>query len=129
MRVQFGRALVCAMAVSLFARCGTSASESRGDFLLAVADETFVVRASDPETIRLLQENFRGRNQMFPTGPLRRGDGGFNAPWSWHFDPEGVRMAEVAIEVCDARPSYVETHLEDFLRGYCPWSARVVGLR
>jgi sterol desaturase/sphingolipid hydroxylase (fatty acid hydroxylase superfamily) len=114
----------------LVAGCG-SERDSRPDaeFLVAVDRETFVLRATDPETIRLATENFRGRNAMFPIGPLRRGDGGFNAPWSWHFDPDGVRMAEIAIEVCDGRPSYVEENLSDFLAGYCPWSARVVALR
>jgi sterol desaturase/sphingolipid hydroxylase (fatty acid hydroxylase superfamily) len=99
------------------------------EFLLAVDRETFVLRASDPETIRLATENFRGRNAMFPIGPLRPGGGGFNQPWSWHFDPDRVRMAEIAIEVCDGRPSYVQENLPDFLAGYCPWGARVVALR
>jgi sterol desaturase/sphingolipid hydroxylase (fatty acid hydroxylase superfamily) len=99
------------------------------EFLVAVDRETFVLRATDPETIRLATDNFRGRNATFPIGPLRAGAGGFNAPWSWHFDPDRVRMAEIAIEVCDGRPSYVEEQLQDFLAGYCPWGARVVGLR
>jgi sterol desaturase/sphingolipid hydroxylase (fatty acid hydroxylase superfamily) len=107
---------------------GEPARRPYGEFLVAVDRETFVLRATDPETIRLATENFRGRNAMFPIGPLRRGDG-FNPPWSWHFDPDRVRLTEVAIEVCDGRPSYVEEHLEDFLAGYCPWGARVVGLR
>lgn len=52
-------------------------------------------------------------------GPLRRGDGGFNAPWTWHLDPAETRFVEVAIEICDGRPSYVEAHQPDFPR-YCP---------
>ena len=99
------------------------------EFLVAVDRETFVLRATDAETIRLATENFRGRNAMFPIGPLRPGAGGFNGPWSWHFDPDRVRMAEIAIEVCDGRPSYVEENLQDFLGGYCPWGARVVAIR
>jgi alkylglycerol monooxygenase len=99
------------------------------EFLVAVDRETFVLRATDPETIRLATENFRGRNAMFPIGPLLPGPGGFNAPWSWHFDPDRVRMAEIAIEVCDGRPSYVEENLQDFLGTYCPWGARVVAIR
>jgi alkylglycerol monooxygenase len=105
------------------------ASRPYGEFLVAVDRETFVVRATDPDTVRLAIENFRGRNSMFPIGPLRQGDGGFNASWSWHFDPDRVRMTEVAIEVCDGQPSYVQQHLPDFLSGYCPWSARVVAVR
>ena len=39
-------------------------------------------------------------------------------------------MAEVAIEVCDATPSYVEANLDYFIQlgHYCPWSAQLVGL-
>jgi alkylglycerol monooxygenase len=111
--------------------CGDSDRASRpyGEFLVAVGQETFVLRATDPETIHLATENFSGRNRQFPIGPLLTGDGGFNAPWSWHFDPDRARMTELAIEVCDGTPSYVDEHLADFVSGYCPWSARVVALR
>lgn len=117
-------------AVFFFVGCDRDrAARPYVEFVVAVGRETFVLRATDPETIRLATENFRGRNAMFPIGPLLAGDGGFNAPWPWHFDPDHVRMAEIAIEICDGRPSYVAEHLQDFLAGYCPWGARVVGLR
>jgi hypothetical protein len=112
----------------LLPACSDDPSEIEAEFVVSVADETFVMRVRDPETIRLAQENIERRNQRFPIGPLRRGDGGFNAPWSWHFDPAEVRMTELAIEVCDGRPSYVEAHLADF-PAYCPWGARVIRRR
>jgi hypothetical protein len=120
-------ALGCLMSAS----CGTSEpSAPFVDFVVAVTDETFVLRASDPETIAAAYENLRGGNARFPIGPLRQGDGGFNAPWSWHIDPDEARLTEVAIEVCDGRPSYVEEHVEDFLGiGYCPWGGHIVGVR
>jgi len=112
------------------AGCGADrASRPYAEFLVAVDRETFLLRTTDPETIRLATENFRGRNAQFPIGPLLPGDGGFNAPWSWHFDPDRVRFTELAIEVCDGQPSYVEAHRADFLGGYCPWGARVVAIR
>jgi hypothetical protein len=105
-------------------------SEPFVDFVVAVTGETFVLRSGDPETIALAYDAMRGENQRFPIGPLRRGDGGFNAPWSWHIDPAEARLTEVAIEVCDGKPSYVEEHVEDFLRiGYCPWAGRIVGVK
>jgi hypothetical protein len=107
---------------------GTEPSQAGTDFVVSVVGETFVMRARDPETIRLARESLEGRNQRFPIGPLRRGAGGFNAPWTWHLDPDEVRMTETAIEVCDGRPSYVEAHQADYPT-YCPWGARVVGLR
>lgn len=98
------------------------------DFVVDVAGERFVVRTSDEETIQLADDNRLGRNNRFPIGTLRPGDGGFNAPWTWHLEPDSVRFVEVAIEVCDGRPSYVETHQAEYST-YCPWGARVVERR
>jgi hypothetical protein len=40
------------------------------DFVVAVEDETFVIRAEDPETIRLGLDVLNGRVQRFRIGPL-----------------------------------------------------------
>ncbi len=98
------------------------------DFTVAVGDERFVLRLEDPTTIAHAREVVAGRRSEFPIGPLRRGNGGFNAPWSWHLDTKETRLTEAAIEVCDGTPSYVEAHLEDFPT-YCPWSARILSER
>jgi hypothetical protein len=95
------------------------------DFVVSVGSERFVMRARDPETIRLARAQLTGQGRAFPIGPLLTGDGGFNAPWSWHLDPEAVRLTEAAVEVCDGLPSYVEAHRADFPT-YCPWSGRIV---
>ena len=96
-------------------------------FRVQVGAETFRIRVNDAETVRLARENLQGRNNRHPNGPIREGAGGFNLPWTWHFDPDAVRMVEVSVEVCDGAPSYVETHKNDYLRsGYCPWGARIV---
>jgi hypothetical protein len=99
-------------------------------FRVRVGAEEFRMRVTDPEAIRLAMENLAGGNNKHPNGSIAMGDGGFNAPWSWHFVPESVRMVDVSIELCDGAPSYVESHRGDFLAaGYCPWSARVVALQ
>jgi hypothetical protein len=119
-------ALGAVLVLAALNACTSDPSALEAEFVVAVAGETFVLRTSDAETIRLAADNLAGRNTRFPLGPLRRGDGGFNRPWSWHFDPDRVRMVEVAIEVCDGRPTYVESHLDDFLPAYCPWGAQVI---
>ena len=120
-----------ALALALAAAgCGdpTGPSPAFVDFVVSVEGETFVLRTSDPETIRLAEENRQGRNGRFPAGPVRSGDGGFNAPWAWHLDPDATRLVEVAIEICDGRPSYLEVHQAEFPT-YCPWGAKVIGRR
>jgi hypothetical protein len=109
--------------------CGaTQATDAAAEFVVAVGSDRFVLRVTEAETIRLARERLAGRGSGFPAGPLRRGDGGFNAPWSWHLDPAETRIVEAAIEVCDGTPSYVEAHLDDFPT-YCPWGAAIVGER
>jgi hypothetical protein len=110
--------------------CGgaTQATETVADFVVAVGSEQFVLRVSGAETIRAARERLAGRGTGFPSGPVRPGDGGFNAPWSWHLDPAETRIVEVAIEVCDGTPSYVEAHLDEFPT-YCPWAAVIVSER
>jgi hypothetical protein len=123
MRHSLGLAL---MAASL--GCSSTRPTEHTDFVVAVGHETFIVRATDPETVRLGLESIRGGNSRFPIGPVRAGNGGFNAPWSWHLDPAEVRLVEAAIELCDGAPSYVEAHLGDY-PVYCPWGARVLSVR
>ncbi len=113
------------------AGCGgatTRATPSTADFVVTVGSEQFVLRVTDAETIRLARERLAGRGTGFPSGPVRRGDGGFNAPWSWHLDPAETRIVEASIEVCDGTPSYVEGHLDQFPT-YCPWGAVIVSER
>ena len=115
-----------ALALLAGAACSsTSPDEGSAEFVVAVGAEQFVVRSTHAPTAALMREALGGRRSGFPAGPLRRGDGGFNAPWSWHLDPAETRFVEAAIEVCDGTPSYVEAHLAEFPT-YCPWGARIV---
>lgn len=117
-----------AILVAVFlAACSNPTAPSNGpvDFVVDVAGERFVLRLTDPAEIRLADDRRLGRNPRFPNGIIRRGDGGFNAPWTWHYDPPTVKMVEITIELCDGRPSHVEEHFPDGSQ-FCPWAARVV---
>jgi hypothetical protein len=122
------KVIVVAAAVAVACASPTEPGGNTADFVVEAGGERFVLRTSDPATIRLATDNLEGRNQRFPSGPLRQGDGGFNSPWTWHFDPEATRLVESAIELCDGRPSYVEQHQSDYPT-YCPWGARVISQR
>ena len=98
-----------------------------------VVGEEFRVWTTQPDTIQHLfdlQANPGAAsipNSILKHGP---GPGAFNAPYSWHMDPDQVTLAEVAIEACDGTPSYVEQNPDQFFTiGYCPWSAELVSVQ
>ena len=83
----------------------------------------FVFR--DPVTqdvVRLTITNAEGRAQAedllasgearWALGTPKRGDGGFNAPWTWHIDPATVTFAEITIEACQTRMSAIDDDLD-----------------
>jgi len=122
------RATALGLGLALGACSPNGPDEGAADFTVRVGTEAFVLRSTNADTIAQLREVVAGRRSGFPIGPLRRGDGGFNGPWSWHLDPGETRVTEAATEVCDGTPSYVEQHLADFPT-YCPWAARVTAER
>jgi hypothetical protein len=124
------RASIVAIGLGIaFAGCSpTREDDAFAEFGVRVGSESFVVRVADAGEIARFREALAGNRVGFPLGRLQRGDGGFNAPWSWHLDPADTRLVEVAIEVCDGAPSYVEAHQGDFPT-YCPWGARIVSER
>ena len=108
---------------------GPTAPDGSRLFRVRAGGDEFRMRLTDPEAIRLAMENLEGRSNKHPNGRIAIGNGGFNAPWSWHFVPDTVRMVDVSIEVCDGTPSYVESHRAEYLlSGFCPWGGRVIAV-
>ena len=86
--------------------------------------ESFIVKITDPTVIKQVLDELYGQRHLIVGGVLNSGDGGFNSPWSWHLEPSSIKFGENYIEVCDARPSYIESHLAEWLgQRYCPWIA------
>ena len=49
--------------------------------------------------------------------------------WSWHVEPSNPKFADLAMELCDGLPSFVEKDKEYWLRNvgsFCPWTAKVM---
>lgn len=126
------RSSILLLSLLTFAGCtdGESPTEPGGEFFtVEVAGERFRMLVTDPETILLARQNFEGKNEKFPLGQIQRGDSGINQPWSWSYVPDSMQMVDLAMEVCDGRPSYVNQHIAEYESvGYCPWGARVVRL-
>ena len=92
--------------------------------------EIFHVHVLDEATIALIETRLTAPTwQGIVTAEIARGDGGFNAPWSWHMVPATVELADLTIELCDGRPSLVEADLDywiDTVRRFCPWGGQIV---
>lgn len=92
----------------------------------SVAGETFRARLVGDTQIEAARAAQAGGRARIPNGRVVSGTD-VNVGWSWHV--EDVEFVEVAIELCDGRPSDVERQGTRFGGGrFCPWSARVVAL-
>src|SRR6185295_5365938 len=92
----------------------------------SVAGETFRVQLVGDRQIEAARAAQAGGPARIPNGRIVAGAGA-NRGWSWHL--EDVEFAELAIELCDGRPSDVERQGVQFGGGrFCPWSARVVAI-
>jgi len=129
------RALRSTFAI-IVAACGGDADVARPlpaqEFVIEVEGERFRLRTSNPATASALDARRRSGSGGVVAGRLIRGDGGFNTPWSWHLDPLSIAVPDAAIELCDGRPSMVQSDIDywvDTVRSFCPWSARVYDAR
>jgi hypothetical protein len=91
--------------------------------------EIFRALIRDPSVIATAQSLIGAGQQQIISSALIAGDGGFNAPWSWHLDPDTVGFSDLAIELCDGCPMFIEQDLDYWLNTvghYCPWSTEVL---
>ena len=95
-----------------------------------VNGEKFKAQITQSESIDYVLGYLDGEQpKRIPNGIVQRG-GKFNSRWSWSFEPGSVEFADVTMQLCDATPSHVEQHLNQWIEEvgrYCPWSATIVG--
>ena len=124
-RALFIAVLLLSIVASACADCPTSPSDT-AVVTFNVAGETFRVQLVGEPQIEAARAAQGGGSARIPNGRIVPG-AGVNAGWSWHL--EDVEFVEVAIELCDGRPSDVERQGTQFGGGrFCPWSARIVAI-
>ena len=99
-------------------------------YTIQVIDETFRVQINDSTMAAEAERMLSTGDIRNIDGPLRAGNGDFNAPYPWHLDPDSITFSDATIEVCDGRPSMIEDDLEYWLnsvKAYCPWGVKVIG--
>jgi len=105
---------------------GPSSPTDGGLVTFQVGTEQFRVELQTQDQLDAARRAQQGGPARIPNGRIVAGTGA-NAGWTWHL--EDVTFAEVAIELCDGRPSDVERQGAQFGGGrFCPWSASVVSI-
>jgi hypothetical protein len=118
--------------VLVLAGCEESATTPPNSavFVVEVVEgETFRILLQDEDRISEARERLASAEAMVVHGELARGTGGFNTEFSGHLKPATVTFVDVAMELCDGRPSYVESELEYYLESvkfYCPWGVTII---
>lgn len=96
-----------------------------------VGTETFRQQITSQAGIIGALRLWRGTsNARIPMGMLDCSCTGWNCPWDFHMKPASITFTEIAIELCDWAPAYVNSHCDTFGHGsYCPWTAVLTSLR
>lgn len=101
-----------------------------GTFIMRVGTEQFRVRIDNALLASKARRMMTGLEQhQIVVGQLDRGDGGFNTGYKWHMKPSTISFADVTIELCDGRPSDIESDVDywvDTVKQYCPWGGRFI---
>jgi hypothetical protein len=117
-------ALLCL--ASGLGNCSESSAPQQGArFVFRESLTSDVIRLDITDATALIEaERLRqSGEERWVLGTLRRGDGGFNAPWSWHLDPASISFAEVTIEACQTAASAIADDI-DYWIGFgqvCIW--------
>lgn len=134
--LMFATVMLVAGCASQGLRLATAPSaEGPADFLVDVNGEKFVLRLIAAEQIAVARARASGTQpQGIVSGTLIEGDGGFNRDvaadrmWTWHLDPRSISFPQVAMELCDGRPSDVKrdrAHWINDVKRFCPWGAKI----
>ena len=93
-------------------------------------DETHAelrVAVTDPETVAAARAFLAGIDKRhIPIGRIEPG-AGVDSRYPFHYRSDEVRVAEMAVEVCDGRIMRTPQEVQAFIAGsggrYCPWKA------
>ncbi|MCC6318719.1 MAG: hypothetical protein IT361_13645 [Gemmatimonadaceae bacterium] len=124
-------ALAIALVLAAHACSESTATNQPGAlarFEVEVSGEKFVVAVATQAQAEAMRARLQSGTRGVVIGTLAAGHGGFNAPWAWHLTTQSATTADLAIELCDGRPSMVSADLAYWLgsvRQFCPWGARV----
>lgn len=94
--------------------CGDSTGPegARFTFRDPVTQDVVRLEITSEEGLAQAEALLSSGTAMWALGTPKRGDGGFNSPWTWHIDPASVTFAEVTIEACQTAMSAIADDLD-----------------
>ncbi len=109
-------------------------SSTTAYFRVQVAEQSFVMKLTDPEKITQARGILRdpSRNDRHVLGRVVATPGEYNSPWAFSLDSNSIQFFEQSVEVCDYPISLVESEIR--AQGqvnlpnqiWCPWSSKIV---
>jgi hypothetical protein len=101
--------------------------------------DTLDIAVTDAATIAAARAFvLNGSGPRLVTGPIVKGVG-YDPRFPFHFIPDSVKLADVAIEVCDGAPMHTTAEVEAFFQlskgnanapsaQWCPWNSRPIAV-
>jgi hypothetical protein len=119
-------ALVAGLVTLASPSCSDStdpATRAQFTFRDPLTQDVVRLEITNPQGLDLAEDLLRSGVAVWAIGTPRRGDGGFNAPWTWHIDPASVTFAEVTIEACQTVASAIDDDLDYWINfgQVCVW--------
>jgi hypothetical protein len=105
--------LLCFLILAGFA-CSDSSGPQDARFVFRdpLTQDVVTLEVNNSEGLAQAEDLLRSGEARWALGTLKRGDGGFNGPWTWHIDPATVTFAEVTIEACQTAMSAIDDDLD-----------------
>ena len=108
------RTLVLSALILAGLACSDSSGPEAARFVFRdpVTQDVVRLEITNAEGLAQAEDLLGSGEARWALGTLKRGDGGFNGPWSWHIDPATVTFAEVTIEACQTAMSAIDDDLD-----------------
>lgn len=121
----FHRIIACGLALGL-AQCGESSVEpqvARFTFRDPLTQDVVRIEIANSDGLQEAEALLQSGGSRWAIGTPRRGNGGFNAPWTWHLDPASISFAEITIEACQSAAAAVADDLDYWINfgQVCLW--------
>lgn len=126
-------ALSILMLAALHAHAAPVQAENRAKALFEVkmGQSRFVIKIQGRQAVRDARRIIRTKRPVFMMGQVVAAPASYNRKWRFHVEPSSIQFIELAMEVCDANPRFIQENLSRIGDGilpngiWCPWASKL----